>query len=74
MLRRPPTVITLTADDINAYEESRQKRLREQQIAENRRADKGKSSVEDPFSAAPEKPKTARSQQERIMGTSTSNN
>lgn len=33
MLRRPPTAITLTQEDIARYEEMRQQRLEAQQIA-----------------------------------------
>lgn len=66
MLRRPPTVITLTSDDINAYEENRQKRLEEQQTMENKRVARTNSNT-----AVEEKRRTkARSAQERIMGAS----
>jgi hypothetical protein len=68
MLRRAPTSITLTQDDITRYEEARQKRLRAQQQAEMIFETTSKASQAAEQSTADARGN--RSKEERIMGAS----
>jgi hypothetical protein len=77
MLRRPPTLITLTAEDIAAYEANRQRRQWEQTQAQNSQASftSGNGKEKDPndeLKPLPqEKARIARSREERILGSRT---
>lgn len=63
MLRRPPTAITLTHEDIAAYEQSRQKKLEQQRSsAGNNKSNAGEQRPQ-------EQAKPSRTQSDRIMGT-----
>ena len=69
MLRRPPTVITLEAKDMEDYEKRRQERLREQQNARsvvNQGANAGVGGAHG--KTEQNRTKATRTQQERIMG------
>jgi hypothetical protein len=66
MLRRSPTSITLTQDDITRYEESRQKRLLAQQQAELSSGGLKSSKGSDQSTAIA---RSGRSKEDRIMGT-----
>jgi hypothetical protein len=68
MLRRPPTAITLTQDDITRYEETRQKRLLEQQQTSQISRSSFESSRNSKQSGATSG--AGRSKEQRIMGTS----
>ncbi len=69
MLRRPPTVITLDAKDLEDYEKRRQERLREQQNARSA-AKQGASAGGTGGHGKTEQDRTKapRTQHERIMG------
>jgi hypothetical protein len=65
MLRRTPTSITLTQDDITRYEEARQKRLLAQQQAEmSSGAYRSGNGTEQAIATT----RGGRSKEERIMG------
>lgn len=77
MLRRPATVITLTADDIAAYEANRQRRMYSQQNQlgselssfENSKDGKSRADPSDELKPLPqEKARVVRTREERIMG------
>ncbi|KAJ9648401.1 hypothetical protein H2201_000738 [Coniosporium apollinis] len=77
MLRRPATVITLTADDIAAYEANRQRRIQSQQNRQGSelssfdgsRDGKSRADPNDELKPTPqEKARSARTREERIMG------
>jgi len=77
MLRRPATVITLTADDIAAYEANRQRRMQSQQNRQGSelssfdgsRDGKSRADPSDELKPMPqEKTRNARTREERIMG------
>jgi hypothetical protein len=63
MLRRAPTAITLTQDDIARYEESRQRRLLAQQQSQAPDAARHNSG------SGRQTMQPARSKEDRIMGT-----
>lgn len=73
MLRRPPTAITLTSDDVAAYEQARQRRIWEtnnsQLSATSSDNSKGKPDPNDELRPLPtEKARIVRTREERIMG------
>lgn len=78
MLRRPPTVITLTADDIAAYEQARQQRLwaaqNNSQMSdmshENVREGKNRADPNDELQPLARDKARVRTKEERIMGVS----
>lgn len=73
MLRRPPTAITLTAEDIAAYEASRQRRQWEQSSQLSAASGENSNQRLDPndeLRPLPgEKARIVRTREERIMGT-----
>jgi len=79
MLRRPPTLITLTADDITAYEANRQRRQWEQNQTQNSQISftSGNGKEKDPNDELKPLPQEkarsaiARTREERIMGSRT---
>jgi Anaphase-promoting complex APC subunit CDC26 len=76
MLRRPPTLITLTSDDIAAYEANRQRRQWEQSqnsqlssiSSKNASSGKDKDPNDELRPLPQEKARIARTREERIMG------
>ncbi|KAJ6013264.1 Anaphase-promoting complex subunit CDC26 [Penicillium herquei] len=74
MLRRKPTAVTITAEDIAAFEEARLRRLQEnKENKENKQTEQGKASANTQYDPSDElkplpgdKARIVRSREERI--------
>ena len=69
MLRRQPTAISLTPDDLVKFEEDRQRRLAQKNMENAFDNSKGSNSAAEKNVEKPRRPKTAA---DRIMGTGNS--
>jgi len=68
MLRRPPTAITLTQDDIARYEEARQQRIEAQQMVQQSDSFAQTTQSRNRDASGPADSQRLRTAEQRIMG------